>query len=63
MPLIKQIQARPCHNWNKSGRSSRSEEGRSAYGNLAYFRMLASNTINMLLTGEYFVHVYKKQLK
>ena len=33
------------------------------HGNLAYFRVFASNTIKMLLTGEYSVHVYKKQFK
>ena len=34
------------------------------HGNLAYLiRMFAFNTVNMLLTGEYSVHVYKKQLK
>ena len=33
------------------------------HGNLAYFRVFASNKINMHLTGECSAHVYKKQLK
>ena len=39
------------------------EEKEDPHGNSAYFRVFASNTINMLLTGEYSVHVYRKQLK
>ena len=33
------------------------------HGNLAYFQVFVSNTIDVLLTGEYSVHVHKKQLK
>ena len=33
------------------------------HGNLVDFWVFASNTVNMILTGEYSVHVYKKQLK
>ena len=29
------------------------------HGKLAYFRVFAPKTINMLLTGEYSAHVYK----
>ena len=60
MPLIKPIQARLCYEWKKSGRPSRSEEGRSAWQLGLLSSVFIQYNKYAFFSGEYSVHVYKK---